>query len=224
MELRPYILYIIATAIVWLGFYILFRDRKNLVNRSFAITAFGVVAWIGANATIFFINDHQVAEFVLKITYAGGAILTGGFLLFAWAFPYKISIITLAKWLVVIIPTCFFIITSLFTDWIVDGVVKYSFYIDITAGPLYLLYLLYFFTFFGWAFVELVRKYRRANGMHVRQIKYVLISATIPFIIGAIFDLIIPWLGIERSAWTSYGGSLSSAVWLGLTAYILFRK
>lgn len=180
--------------------------------------------WIIANATMYFINDIQVAEFVLKMSYAGGAILTGGFLMFAWAFPYKISHITLAKWVALIVSTLFFLITSLFTDWIVDGVIKYSYYIDITSGPLNFLYLAFFFAFFGLAFTELVRKYRRANGMHVRQIKYVLISVSVPFIIGATFDLIIPWLGIERSAWASYAGSLSSAVWLGLTAHILFRK
>ncbi len=224
MDIRGIILYIIALLILILGFYILDRDKKNPINKSFFVIVIGVIIWICSNATISFLEDKSLIELFYRLTYVGGALLTGGFLFFAWVFPYKLSFIKFFRWIILLVPTLFFMAFSLVTDLVVSGVVRYKHNYDTTSGSLYGLYVAFFVVFFSWAFIELIRKYRRSDGMHLWQIKFVLISVLIPFVVGLITDLILPWLGYEKEVWMLNIGSMSSAVWLVLNGYILFKK
>ncbi|MBU0707579.1 hypothetical protein KKG41_04370 [Patescibacteria group bacterium] len=224
MEASSIIVFIIAFLEILLGFYVLSRNKKDPINISFFIVVMGVVIWICSNAIISFLSNENTIELIYRLTYIAGAIIAGGFLYFSWVFPYKMSFIRWSKWLLLLIPTIFLIIFTFTTDFIVSGVVKYPLSYDTTSGSGYGLYVLIFVAFFLWAFYELFRKLRRSDGIHHWQLKFVLISVLIPFVVSLVTDIILPWTGYDRGMLMMFAGSMSSAVWLGLNGYILFKK
>lgn len=226
MDIRPWIAYFIALLELLLGLFILFRHKGNPINTSFFVLTLGVVLWIVSTSTLDLINidSQKEAIFWYNLAHIGGAVLISGFLYFAWVFPYRMFFITWPRKLIIYVPCLFFIVLVLTTRLVIADVVKYSWGYDVRPGSLYGLYALFFIGFFVWGFFELLRKYRRSDGMHVWQLKYVLISVLIPFLVGATTDIVIPWLGINRGYLTLHLGAFATAVWLGLTAYVLFKK
>lgn len=224
MDIRPIIIFIISGLTLFLGFYILSKNPKAELNRAFLVTALGVTLWTVSNGVVAFLEREANILFFYKLTYVGGAIIIGAFLWFAIAFPFRLSNPGWKTWTTIIGVPVILSILSLATDLIINGVRGSNFFLDTTSGPLYWLYVAFFLVFFGRAFYLLIKKLLRADGIHFWQLKYVLLSVAVPFVIATITDIIMPWIGYDRSGWTWYAGSLSTSVWVALTSFILFRR
>ncbi|MDD5566956.1 MAG: histidine kinase N-terminal 7TM domain-containing protein [Patescibacteria group bacterium] len=218
------ILYIIGALEIILAFYVLLRNSKSEVCRAYFAFAFGVIIWVLANGSVALFHDSVHLLLLYKLTYFGGAITAGSFLYFTWVFPYKVSYINTIKKVIVVIPGILLGALLFWTDSVVSGFKFLSWGIQVSFGNLYILYVIIFLIYFPWAFIHLYKKYRRSNGMHYWQLKYLLISTSIPFVVSLVTDIFVPWLVHEPGSWTVFLGSETTIIWLGLTAYILFKK
>ncbi|MDD5342416.1 MAG: histidine kinase N-terminal 7TM domain-containing protein [Patescibacteria group bacterium] len=223
MIIHGIILLVIALIVLALGFYIYNRDPKNAVNISFLFTATGVTIWILANSFIAINTDTESALWY-RMAYFAGVLIASSVLYFSWVFPYRLFQTGLWRKVIVLVPAVAFAPLFFLTDSIIIGVQRTSDLTILEYGKLFPLYVAFFALFFLWTLFSLIKKYRRSNGMHRWQLKYVIISILIPFVANMITDMIIPMAGSGRPAWMEFTGAELSVVWLGFTAYVAFKK
>lgn len=217
------ILLIIALLELALGFNIYSRDRNNSVNKSFLALTLGVIIWVAVNAFLALTKETDLVLWY-RLAYFAGVIIASSFLYFAWVFPYRLFFTDWRRKIIVIAPIILFIPLFFLTDLMILSVTKNEQVPVVDYGSWFSLYVAYFVAFFAWAFLSLVKKYRRSDGMHRWQLKYVIISALIPVVVNLFTDIFLPWFGYSRQPWMVYIGAELSVVWLGLTAYVAFKK
>ncbi len=222
MTAHGVVLLIIALLELLLGLYIYNRDRKNAVNITFLLLTIGVLFWVSANSVLAF--PTMSVDFWYRLAYSAGIIICSSFLYFSWVFPYRLIFTNWLRKLITIVPIAVFVYLFFLTDTLIVDVKKTDLIAVVNYGNLFALYMIVFVVYFGWAFYSLIRKYQRSNGMHRWQLKYVILSALIPVVINFITDIVLPWAGYSRQPWMVYIGAELSVVWLGLTAYVAFKK
>lgn len=216
------VLLIIAILELLLGLYIYNRDRKNAVNITFLLLTTGVLVWVSANSVLAF--SAETINVWYRLAYFSGIIICSSFLYFSWVFPYRLIFTNWLRKLITIVPIAVFGYLFFLTGTLIVDVKKTDLIAVVNYGKLFALYMIVFVVYFSWAFYSLIRKYQRSNGIHSWQLKFVILSALIPVVVNIITDIALPWSGYSRQPWIVYIGAELSVVWLGLTAYVVFKK
>lgn len=224
MDGRIYIMFVLAVLELGLGVYALARNPHSKIIKAFSVMVAGVVLWVGFNAIIGIAENTETIFNLYKVTYLAGVIIALGVYFFAYYFPYQRSEPRTKTSLVVVGLAVILGAGTLFSKQVIDGVIDYSGYFDISAGPIYGLYVVFFIGLFANAIWKLAQKFRESDGIHREQIKFILVSLSIPVVISFFTELILPWMEYDRGGWLYYVGSLSSSIWLFICAYILFRR
>jgi hypothetical protein len=224
MNIHAVIIIGVAVAELMLGLYVLLRNRKDSISITFFALVVSIVIWVTANAVLVGSLQGIMNALYYKVAYFSGILIATTFVQFAWVFPYKSAntsktVKTALSFIVLLFFALFF-----FSDVLIVDVVKNGNTSDITYGNIFSVYIAYFAGLFIWAFYVLISKAIKADGLHRWQLKLVIISVMIPFIVNITTDIIMPWLGYARGTWLVYLGAESSIVWVGLTSYILFKK
>ncbi|MBU2542792.1 hypothetical protein KJ785_04510 [Patescibacteria group bacterium] len=201
---------------IFLGFLILFRDRKNKVNQTLALFSFGVGLWsifyilwpmaeTRANTLIFFQLLHIPACFV-SIFYLHFVV--------SWLDIYKKQ-----RWVIrigYVISTFFASLT--FTPYFITGMVpRFSMRFWAVPGPLYHYYLSMFFGIFVYSSFLLFRYYFKEKGIRKKQLLIILIGIGISFVGGSTNYFL--WYNINIPP---YGNILASSFVI-FTVYAIVR-
>lgn len=189
MIARGVVLLVIAILELLLGLYIYNRDKKNAVNITFLFTTIGVVIWVTVNSYLALGSDINSALWY-KLAYFSGVIIASSFLYFARVFPYRIFHTGRIMKTIALVPIAVFAGLTFFTDTIIINVINIGQIPEVHFGDWFVIYVILFISFFCWALTTLIRKYRRSNGMHYWQLKYVIISVLIPIIANLISDIL----------------------------------
>lgn len=224
MIIHGIILLIVAVLELWLGLYILFRSPRDPINKSFILLTGAILLWVISNALIAFISNLVIVELLFRLAYVGGVFIGLFFLLFTAYFPYRTFQVPKRTMFFIALPSLALSFVLLFSDSIMSGLTVVRGVNVAKLEPLFVLYLIYFLVYFIWTFLILYKKFIRSDGIHRWQLKYVLLSTTIPFAISLVTDVILPWISGVPVAITIFFGSESSIVWLALTAYVAFGK
>lgn len=217
------ILLIIAALELLSGIYIFVTRVKGHIVYAHSIIVLGVVLWVAGNGMFALNTTNDMLFFWTKFIYIGAVILTVGFVYFSYAFPY--FDIQLRRG-----TTTLFIASLVYFTWLMGFTHLFIVSIqqnlrsgayEVVYGDFYHVFALWFLFFFVWGFANLWRKLKKASGVHRWQIRNVFIGVLLSFLVGATFNLILPW--IHGPQWF-YIGAGSSLFWLAFTTYMVFNK
>ncbi|MFC1662826.1 histidine kinase N-terminal 7TM domain-containing protein [Patescibacteria group bacterium] len=206
-----------------LALYILVRKTRSEISISFGLFALFVAFWVFSNGFGYISVDESLKWFWWNFTFIAALFILATFLLFSWVFPFKEKIITIKNYLILFVPTIIFILVIIFTDLFIKGF-EYEAPYQIFYGSAYHLFAFYFIAFWGWAFINLYKKFRHSDGIHRWQLKYLLIGVIISSAFGITTNLLLPWIGQGQVNSYDFIGPASSVAWLGFASYIIFRK
>lgn len=207
-----------------LGIYILSRRPRSAVSVSFAILCFSVALWVFGNGLGFILEISNLKWVLYNMVFLAASMIAGSFLYFSWIFPFKSKIIRLRDYLLVILPVIFFGATLIFTDWFIKGMDYSQRITQYYFGFLYHVFAVYFIFFWVGAFINLIIKYRKSDGIHRWQLKYLLWGVALSSIFGMGYNLIIPWVTGLTVQTYDFIGPGSSIIWLGMVSYIIWKK
>ncbi len=218
MGLINYILIFEAILLLFLAFYVWLRNPKQAINISFFVMVFGSAIWVFSNAT-----DYVYEKlFLTQFTYIGAILIASGFYYFSYYFPYRRSSMNMIlSWFVNIISV--FLIASLFINNLFYSNINYN---DVNskvfAGPTFHIFNIFFIVVWILGIINLILKYKIADGIHHWQIKNTFFALSISLVAGTTTNLILPWI---FDVWTfGWVGPMFSIVFFGFLSYILFKK
>ena len=216
-----WLLIVIALAEVWLGFWFLTKYQKNQATTWYGLFCFAVALYVGANG-LGYLGQWMSGDTAEHLAWTGGLMTAVLFLPFTFSFPLPTrGNRELVPW--VLWPAAIFIPGLLLTDIFVarSSIVAFGPGYATATGELFWLLIVVFGVYWLWSLVNLVRAWRRADGLHRRNTQLVTIGIVVSLAVSAVFDIALPLY-----AATKYGfiGSLFTSVWLCLTGYILVKK
>ncbi|MFA5070530.1 MAG: histidine kinase N-terminal 7TM domain-containing protein [Patescibacteria group bacterium] len=220
-----FILIPIAILELILGLYILSRRPRSAVSVSFAIFCFSVALWVFSNGFGYVLESPDSFKvFWWYLTFPSASLIASVFLYFSWVFPYKSKEIRLREYLAVIIPTVVFSLVIAFSDIFIKGI---DFNLNpppFIFGPFYHVFAIYFLFFWIGALINLIIKYKKSDGIHRWQLKYLLIGVFLSSIFGMGTNLLLPYFFHLKTLSYDFIGPGSSIIWLGMVSYIIWKK
>lgn len=197
-----------------IGSYVLWKNPRGLVNRSFCIFAAGIGVWAGSVALL---GHTQLFAFA-EIALYSGHVMVAGIVLLAETFPDKKQIEK--RFFLVFVPLAIITILTPFNLFIRSAVRGVGGNIEPVNGPLFPLMVIVVGGYIVLSAFLLVRRYVRLTGIAKVQMRYLILGAGI-FIAGMfIADLLLPALGIFEF---NMLGPIFSIAFLGFTAYAILR-
>lgn len=226
MEGIPYLRVILTslpllTFIVNLSFGVfMFKRRRLLVNRLFALLMFAFCWWNIGEFAVRLANTKAQAVMLMKFSFVVIPCIPSIALAFVLALENKLpSRRQLA--LMVVGPLLFLIMTV--AGWVVnDAVLRYDVYMlppmSLSSG--YMLFTAYMILFVGYVVYRLVGFYRKCeNEMVKRRIRYMLAGVFITSIVGFTTDIFGPLVLLQYGIDIPMMGSFSTIFLTSLTYY-----
>lgn len=221
MEILAIITIIVGILELFFGFFILIKRQKSEITIYFSLLIFSVAVWVLSNGIYrFFMESYEVMQIMAKLAYVGAILLVIFFLKFTFVFPFRDKRFGAQKTWWLAIPIIFFF-PFLFFDRIFVGPFNIP---DGTfiIGPIYYVFAVFMASFFAWSIYVLFDKYKKSDGIHRWQLKYLLIGSIISILLGVTFNLFIRMF---VSSWNiNHVGPLLSFFWLGFTSYIVWKR
>lgn len=214
-----WILIALAILEVLLGLYFLLRYQKSLATTFYGLFALGSAIYAGANGAGYVSNNFFIGE---KLGWVGGVLATAMFLPFSMSFPLPRK--TISHILPVVLwPIIVFIPGILLTNIFVGNPANHVFGTgyETNTGPYFWLLAIFILFYWGWSLVNLIQQRKLAGGFQHTILTRVLIGTIISLTASLFFDFLLPLL---TPSGFGYLGSLFTAAWLGMMAYIILVK
>jgi len=215
----------IVSAIVLLNIIfavrVVFVDRKNPVNRSFALFTFFVALWL---FTDFLCYQFRLAEYQTSINRINLVVVVWLMLsiaLFVTLFPRPILRIKNYIWFLVAVYSLLLSSVIIFTNMVVKNAFVESYGSNFNQGSLFVLFAASASVFLIYAMIVLAIKYFRFKDEEKRQVKYILFGIAIFLVFNVVFNLLVP---VMTDSFV-YGrfGSYSVIFLVGFIAYAILK-
>ncbi|MFC1767068.1 histidine kinase N-terminal 7TM domain-containing protein, partial [Candidatus Margulisiibacteriota bacterium] len=198
LNIKSLVLFISFVINVFLGSFVLSRNVKNDLNRSFAAVTVFVAVWILGDYFANVSANVDSALFWSKTVFIGAAFIPGTFLYFTFVFLKKVQYSAFTRSVFFFLPAVVFLLISP-TDLMVSDVQLMSWGVKYVYGPLYSLFIVYFLSYVTYAFYNLAVEYRSAHGLKKARIGYMFLGAAISGSIWMATTLVLPSLfGIKE--------------------------
>jgi len=213
MELFSILILMAAIGNLSLGAFILFKNLKNAINRSFGFFAIITGLWVFVN----FLFEMTTEEFFLKLAYSLGVLVpvTGLIWIYLFGQPKlsnacKILLITLSSVAIFLACACFI------NNWIVETINSV-----IQTGPLFYLYAFYIFLIILLALIKISQILIRSQGIKKEQAKFILIGIGAFSFASLFVSIVLPFVFQDTSF--SQLDSPSSIFFVALSAYAILK-
>lgn len=215
------LLILVAIASFPIPFLVLFRNRKNAVNISFALFALGGSLWAFNIAMFRMSIQLDTAWLWAKVIYFIGNIPAIAFLYFSFIFPKQKSSFSLLTKILTILPIFIFSYFIFFTEgFFIKDIDLTSNGNQVKLGSIYLIWVIWYGIWMGGAVINLIEKYVRESGVTLYQLKFIILSVIPPLIFAFPFNLILPLFGNYRLIWV---GPISILVMVAIIFYSIIR-
>lgn len=207
---------------LYLAGFVFFRNRLSAVNFYYSLMVLCGTFWIMGLLGYSLSLDNPVNRLAFVNILYIATLLTGFyFFIFTCHFPYPTF--RLPKWLTAVLYAIVFgfsFLLSVKPDFLLNFSLLDT-NVEVTQMLNYLIFSIFFGAFVLAGFIVLFKKYKRSEGIHKRQIVYVLWGTALTYILATITNLL-------PSFWNSY-----QTYWLGpvftlfnafAIAYLIFRK
>ena len=209
---------VLANAI--LGFFIVFRDIKNIKNRSFGLLILAIIFWILAN---YFANikDYNIALLWNRIAYASSILIPYFIFEISVGFAEKFKIPNWQR-ILLLIPTIIVFYLCLFTSYIVQDIKLVDYGSEPILAKTFSIHPIFFVLIAIFIGVILFKQYRLShNSLNKYQLRYFTLAIFLSLFFGFLFNVVLPLI-LHSYAITIYG-TLSTLFLIGFTAYAITK-
>lgn len=212
---------VIALLITIFGIKVYSADKKNLVNKSFALFTFISATWLISD---FLAYQTSLADFQLIINRIIFAIICFLVLTLAWfvyLFPRPIFKIPVIIQYIVLILGSFIGIFALLTGLIVKNVTIESWGSNLVLGNYFLIFAIYVSVLAIFPVIILIIKLIKFKNIEKTQIKYFSYGIASFAVLNLLFNMIIP--SITKTFEFGRFGTYSTIIFIGFTAYAILK-
>lgn len=182
---------ITASTSIVLGSLVLIRNTKTAVNRSFAVFAYTVGAWIGAS----YLSNGSIQNAQLvgnRLAYTFALTVTVALLFFSWYFPIQIPRRRAQRIFASLSPL--FLVLTLTPLVVETSRPKAGTSVtEIIGGPLYLFVNLYIVLLYIFVARNFYYSYGRAHGADQSRVRLIAYGISVTFIWVAITAALVPY-------------------------------
>jgi signal transduction histidine kinase len=193
-----------------LGLFVYLKNRKNLVNKMFALHALAIAIWAFSFAQMAMAQNETEGLFWSRALHVGAILIPVFFLHFICALlnivhekrKILIGAYIMGFSLLALVPTNLFVSHTV-------AVMGFKYFVG-PAGLQYHLFPLFFFLCLVYAFYELFKGFRHSQGLIRNQLKYLLVALLIGYSGGPTGFL--PLYNIPMPRWGLYTVSVFSII------------
>lgn len=221
MDLKNTIILISAAINLFLGFFILLKGSKKIVNKLYSLIAFSVSLW--GVGMVLYRASATIGESIVwcRILYLAPIFIVCSFLLFSYVFPEGRERIKKSVMAATLIIGGGISLLTIFTDKIVENIISVPNEEKIIIfGGLYILYSIFISGFFIWSYINLLLRRHKSVGIFRAQISYVFWGTFLASTLGMITNLIMPTFGIFYLNWA---GQILSLIMVIFIAYAIVK-
>lgn len=209
-------------ALVVLTLIVFLKDRKNKIHQIFAAISFCIILWIVSSFLADGALTEQTALFWAKMAIVGPFLVCPLFLYFGFIFPKGKSPLQKRHLLLIFIPPILALALAP-TGYNIESVRLESWGVDFTPGWLYYVLDVFIVLYLGGGLWQIIKTYRKSKQHEERlQIRYFFIGFLSLLLIGLTTNSLLP-IFFNYSKASVYGPALASLVFLGFTAYAVFK-
>ena len=205
---------LLLIAPIELGLFIFFwRYEKTITIKAYLAFIAGVILWVGANGVSLIVGDGDVTA-IQKFTFLGGVLITSGFLLFIYCFPYPRSkAVAVLKYLPLVATVLFGLWIFIGDSFLGEESITLKQGILQTQPEAVGIWVWSVFVVLAWlaSVIELIRRYLKTAGVEKRRLRYLVVGVIISGVVGIASDVVFPLASIQYFAWLGSGFSI---VWL----------
>ncbi len=195
------LLVIAAVGNTFLGFLIYVKNRKDVVNRVYAVNIIFIVLW---TMEMFFYRAASESLVLWALfLYTAPTVIASTFLYFSHFFPTPVAHESWKVKAFIFIPNLLLVALLWTPGAIIDSVaIRPGMEKAIAFGPWYWVYAFYFIVYFSAGMARLFFKMRRSSSpLERRQIIYLLAGYSIASNLAMVTNLILPWIGNFTFNW-----------------------
>ena len=178
------------------GAVVYFKNKKNLINQTFAIFCFAIAFWALGSFWPLVTDDPELSLVSFRVLHVGA------FFLAIANFHFICSILGIVdkqkRFIQVGYAASSLFLLAIPTSLFISGVVpKHNLSLWADVGILYHIWLAIWFAYFAYSFFLLNQHYKRSTGVRHQQIKYILMGEIVTFGVLAInflpaYDVNVP--------------------------------
>ncbi len=221
IDIRNFALIVVSALNSFLGFLILLKNKKDLINIFYSLTAFSTSLWALGLAFFRLTDDLSVADIWARIYYIAAALIGFSFFSFSFYFPFKNKkkIKKIYKFSLFLFSG-FIVFISSWPKFLVRDIYWQEWGKEVRLSNFYLIYTAYFLICMVGAFGNFFLKLKKANRLQRTQIIYVFSGTLIAAIWGVTFNLLFPLFGNYKFIWL---GPYLTIIMVGLIAYAVIK-
>jgi len=217
------ILIIVVATNLLLG-VIAIRHSVKKVNVIFLLIILSVILWsifnyLGDYFANIFINE-RLSTIYTRLTYSASCAIAASFFYFVLIFPDRKK--KIAKAIVYsLITSSILVIFLSFTKLIVKEVEVINSTVHVNTGPLFFIFIIYFTVWMLLAFITLIKKYVKSEGISRLQIQYLFLGTFLSSLFASLTNVVIPSLTGDFSI--SRYGPYFMIFFISFSAYAIIK-
>jgi len=175
------------------GAFVAIKNRKSLINRSYAAFLLCLALWSFALAMFYIVSTDASSVFWANSIYFSGSLIAVAFFYFSFVFPSGKN----PSWKKTFLPLgslSLLFVLYFFTSGMVNGVEYRNGVKTFIYGDYHFIFDIHFSLLFGLAFWKLYRDVKTLLGQKKEQAKYLLLSTGIGVVFNGATNVIMPSL------------------------------
>lgn len=184
------------------AFYILFRNRQNIVNRAFFAFVISLVFWSVTILAFFVTPDLLTAKIAMQFAYFAAILIGLSFLHFANLYGFRLFHYQPISKIAMIMATAVVAFIIFSPSYLVEAVFQNDSIRDVSLNRLgHTVFASYFLTISACILYTFISKYSRSDGVIKMQLRYIAFGCMTTLFLGVFFNLILPGVGNHHYIW-----------------------
>ncbi|RJQ35365.1 hypothetical protein C4566_00945 [Candidatus Parcubacteria bacterium] len=194
MSIQNIILLIAGLINLIMSIIVFSRGIKNKINLYFGLLTFSNFLWAGSLAVFNLARSIEILRLFSSLPYTFSWLVIIFLFYFSLEFPYKTFVLSrLYRWLINIITVIIIIFTTYFYDFFVLNVVKEPEHLGYYRIDFYSMYVILLIFMVFVTIINLIKKYKLAEGIAKSQLGFVIIAVIIGTVFGSYFNLFVAY-------------------------------
>jgi len=204
-----------------IGFWIIKMNSKLASNVFFGLLCISAAFWTLGMGLLHFLTDFYILEvYILKLTVIFSALIPMFYLMFATAYPFETKIFSRRLYLITI-PLIIIILVALDYFRVENIYFEQGRLIEQVVFKNYVIFAIYFFSYLALGFYFLIKKYFTLASIYKKNVKYILFSTLITFLVVTFLSIILPLVNKYFYDWYS---PIFTLINFTVIAYLIFCK
>ncbi len=194
-------MHVLAISIIlFLGFWVYFKDKNSQINRVFLFLVFSIVLWLFTLFLFYTITHPFWVLHLGRLNFSAIISLCYFAFRFSMVFPKETFSFKKRNLLFLKVFTVIFFLITLLTPLIDEQEIVLAHSRQTVYGPLYFLFILYFVVMLGGAIAIFARKLKTVPSRFKNHVKYVLLGISITAVLGGVTNILFPYFGYQNVA------------------------